>query len=93
MVSSPEYVVSDLMLKSQNYVDDHARHDSGSGSRGKSGFRLVVNLQTTQVELIDVNERIVVRTGRFNPPDDSRVHRSDQWIDSCWKYRISISRS
>jgi len=71
MVSSPEYVVSDLMLKSQITWTAEPDTIQAQVPVGNQIFGLVVNPRTTQVELIDVNERTVVRAGRFNPTDDS----------------------
>ncbi len=71
MVSSPEYVVSDLMLQSKLTWTSQPDTIQAQVPVGNQVFGLVVNLKTTQVELIDVNERVVVRMGRFMPSSDS----------------------
>jgi hypothetical protein len=71
MVSSPEYVVSDLMLQSKLTWTSQPDTIQVQVPVGNQVFGLVVNFKTSQVELIDVNERIVVRTGQFVPSSDS----------------------
>ncbi|MDA1229229.1 MAG: signal peptidase I [Planctomycetota bacterium] len=69
MVSSPEYVVSDLMLKCRIAWTSEPTVIQAQVPVGNQVFGIVVNPKTTQVELIDVDERTVVRSGRFGPID------------------------
>ena len=67
MVSSPEYIVSDLMLRSRLAWQSQPELVQVQIPVGNDVFGLVINLQTTQVELIDIDERSVIRSGRFEP--------------------------
>jgi len=69
MVSSPEYIVSDLMLRSRLAWQSQPELVQVQIPVGNEVFGLVINLQTTQVELIDIDERSVIRSGRFEPAD------------------------
>jgi hypothetical protein len=65
MVESPEYVVSDLMLRSRIAWTSQPDMIQAQVPVGNQIFGVVINPKSMQVELIDVDERAVVRTGRF----------------------------
>ena len=65
MVESPEYLVSDLMLRSTIAWTSQPDTIQAQVPVGNQIFGVVINPQTTQVELIDIDERTVVRSGRF----------------------------
>lgn len=67
MVSSPEYIVSDLMLRTRIAWQSPPELIQVQIPVGNEVFGLVVNLQTAQVELIDMDERSMIRSGRFEP--------------------------
>jgi len=69
MVESPEYVVSDLMLRSSIAWTSQPDTIQAQVPVGNQIFGVVINPETTQVELIDVDERTVVRSGRFVPDE------------------------
>ncbi len=72
MVSSPEYVVNDLMLRSQMTWTSQPDTIQAQVPVGNQVFGLVVTPATKEVELIDVDERTVVRSGRFLHADVSQ---------------------
>jgi len=65
MVESPEYLVSDLMLRSKIAWTSQPDTIQAQVPVGNQIFGVVINPQTTQVELIDIDKRTVVRSGRF----------------------------
>ncbi|MBC7967544.1 MAG: signal peptidase I [Fuerstia sp.] len=65
MVESPEYVVSDLMLRSKIAWTSQPDTIRVQVPVGNQLFGVGINLKTMQVELIDVDERTVLRMGRF----------------------------
>ena len=69
MVSSPEYIVSDLMLRSRLAWQLQPESIQVRIPVGNDVFGLVIDPQTTQVELIDIDERSVIRSGRFEPAE------------------------
>lgn len=69
MVSSPEYIVSDLMLRSRLAWESQPDLIQVQIPVGNEVFGLVINPHTTQVELIDIDQRSVIRSGRFEPAD------------------------
>lgn len=71
MVSSPEYIVSDLMLRSRLAWESQPDLIQAQIPVGNEVFGLVINPHTTQVELIDIDQRSVIRSGRFEPADAS----------------------
>ena len=69
MVESPEYVVSDLMLRSRIAWTTQPDTIQVQIPVGNQIFGVAINPKTTHVELIDVDERTVVRSGRFVPDE------------------------
>ena len=69
MVESPEYVVSDLMLRSRIAWTSQPDTIQAQIPVGNQIFSVAINPKTTHVELIDVDERTVVRSGRFVPDE------------------------
>ncbi len=67
MVSSPEYIVSDLMLRTRIAWQSPPELIQVQMPVGNEVFGLVINLQTAQLELIDMDERSMIRSGRFEP--------------------------
>ena len=65
MVESPEYVVSDLMLRSRIAWSSQPDMIQAQVPVGNQIFNVVIRPKTSQVELIDVDESSVVRSGRF----------------------------
>ena len=65
MVESPEYVVSDLMLRSRIAWSSQPDTIQAQVPVGNQIFSVVIRPKTTQVELINVDENSVVRSGRF----------------------------
>ena len=72
MVESPEYVVSDLMLRSRIAWTSPPDTIQAQVPVGNQIFGVVINPKTTQVELINVDEQMVVRSGRFVPDEASQ---------------------
>ncbi len=72
MVASPESVVSDLMLRSQISWMSSPEVIQVQVPVGNKVFGLAVNPATSEVELIDIDERTSIRSGRFVPADDSQ---------------------
>ena len=72
MVESPEYVVSDLMLRSKIAWTSLPDTIRARVPVGNHVFGVVIHPKTTQVELMDVDERTVVRSGRFVPDGASQ---------------------
>jgi signal peptidase I len=72
MVESPEYVVSDLMLRSRIAWTSLPDTIRARVPVGNHVFGVVIHPKTTQVELMDVDERTVVRSGRFVPDGASQ---------------------
>ena len=75
MVESPEYVVSDLMLRSKISWTSPPVMIQAQVPIGNQIFGVVINPRTMQVELIDIDERTVVRSGRFVPDEASQSQR------------------
>ena len=65
MVESPEYVVSDLMLRSRIAWSSQPDMIQAQVPVGNQIFNVVIRPETSQVELIDVDASSVVRSGRF----------------------------
>jgi len=73
MVESPEYIVSDLMLRSKIAWTSQPDTIQAQVPMGNQIFGVVVHPKTTQVELIDVDEHTVVRSGQFVPDKASQT--------------------
>ena len=69
MVESPEYVVSDLMLRSRIAWTSQPDTIQAQVPVGNQIFGVLINPKTTLVELIDVDEGTVIRSGRFDPAE------------------------
>lgn len=65
MVESPEYIVSDLMLRSRIAWTSQPDTILAQVPVGNQIFSVVIHPKSTKVDLIDVDERMVVRSGRF----------------------------
>ena len=76
MVESPEYVVSDLMLRSRIAWTSQPDTIQAQIPVGNQIFSVAINPKTTHVELIDVDERTVVRSGRFVPDEAAQSQSS-----------------
>ncbi len=77
MVESPEYVVSDLMLRSRIAWESQPDMIQAQVPVGNQIFSVVIRPKTSQVELIDVDESSVVRSGRFVVAETSASSRTD----------------
>ncbi|HRA88637.1 MAG TPA: signal peptidase I [Planctomycetaceae bacterium] len=72
MVSSPEYVVSDLMLRTRLTWTSAPDAIKAMIPVGNQIFGVRIQPGSTEVELIDIDERTVLRTGRFQPTTPSQ---------------------